>query len=88
MGFGAAITSFWKNFATFKARARRSEYWFIQLFLVLTNLAAFFIDLALLDGDLERIMAMGGGWHRGLGLGVGHYRASTGCTHPTPSRHG
>ena len=53
MGFGAAITSFWKNFATFKARARRSEYWFIQLFLVLTNLAAFFIDLALLDGDLE-----------------------------------
>ena len=59
-----------------------------SFFLVLTNLAAFFIDLALLDGDLERIMAMGGGWHRRLGLGVGHYRASTGCTHPTPSRHG
>lgn len=66
MGFGAAITSFWKNFANFKARARRSEYWFIQLFLVLTNLAAFFIDLALLDGDLERIMAMGGGGIVGL----------------------
>ena len=38
----------------------------IQLFLVLTNLAAFFIDLALLDGDLERIMAMGGGGIVGL----------------------
>ena len=35
-------------------------------FLVLTNLAAFFIDLALLDGDLERIMAMGGGGIVGL----------------------
>ncbi|MEJ6506647.1 MAG: DUF805 domain-containing protein [Microbacteriaceae bacterium] len=66
MGFAEATRSFWKNYATFKGRARRSEYWFIQLFLVLTNLAAFFIDLALLDGDLERIMAMGGGGIVGL----------------------
>ena len=66
MGFAEATRSFWKNYATFKGRARRSEYWFIQLFLVLTNLAAFFIDLALLGGDLERIMAMGGGGIVGL----------------------
>jgi len=65
-GFAEATRSFWKNYATFKGRARRSEYWFIQLFLVLTNLAAFFIDLALLGGDLERIMAMGGGGIVGL----------------------
>ena len=66
MCFAEATRSFWKNYATFKGRARRSEYWFIQLFLVLTNLAAFFIDLALLGGDLERIMAMGGGGIVGL----------------------
>ena len=66
MGFAEATRSFWKNYATFKGRARRSEYWFTQLFLVLTNLAAFFIDLALLGGDLERIMAMGGGGIVGL----------------------
>jgi uncharacterized membrane protein YhaH (DUF805 family) len=38
MGFGEAAKSFWSNYATFKGRSRRSEYWSIQLLLVLTNL--------------------------------------------------
>jgi uncharacterized membrane protein YhaH (DUF805 family) len=66
MGFGEAVKSFWSNYATFKGRSRRSEYWWIQLFLVLTNLAVAAIDLALMDGDVERFIANGGGGIVGL----------------------
>jgi uncharacterized membrane protein YhaH (DUF805 family) len=66
MGFAVAIKSFWSNYATFKGRARRSEYWFIQLFLVLTNLAVAAIDLALMNGDVDRFIANGGGGIVGL----------------------
>ena len=66
MGFAEAIKSFWSNYATFKGRARRSEYWFIQLFLVLTNLAVAAIDLALMNGDVDRFIDNGGGGIVGL----------------------
>ena len=66
MGFGTAIQAFWQNYAHFKGRARRSEYWFIQLFLLLTNLAAAVIDLVLMRGDVERFIANGGGGIVGL----------------------
>lgn len=66
MGFGEAIKSFWSNYATFKGRSRRSEYWWIQLFLVLTNLAVAAIDLALMNGDIDRFIANGGGGIVGL----------------------
>jgi uncharacterized membrane protein YhaH (DUF805 family) len=66
MGFGEAIKSFWSNYATFKGRARRSEYWFIQLFLVLTNLAVAALDLVLMDFDVDQFMANGGGGIVGL----------------------
>ncbi|MEK9536276.1 MAG: DUF805 domain-containing protein [Aquiluna sp.] len=66
MGFGTAIASFWSHYATFRGRAPRSEYWFIQLFLVLTNLAVAAIDLVLMDGDLDRFIANGGGGIVGL----------------------
>jgi len=66
MSFGQAVKSFWSHYATFKGRARRSEYWFIQLFLVLTNLAVAAIDLALMDGDVDRFIANGGGGIVGL----------------------
>ena len=66
MSFTAAIKSFWSNYATFKGRARRSEYWYIQLFLVLTNLAVAAIDLVLMNGDVDRFVANGGGGIVGL----------------------
>ena len=66
MSFATAVKSFWSNYANFKGRARRSEYWFIQLFLVLTNLAAVPIDLALMNGDVDRFIANGGGGIVGL----------------------
>ena len=66
MGFAGAVKAFWSNYATFRGRARRSEYWFIQLFLVLTNLAVGAIDLALMNGDVDRFVANGGGGIVGL----------------------
>ena len=66
MGFVEAIKSFWSNYATFKGRARRSEYWFIQLFLIITNVAVGAIDLALMNGDVDRFIANGGGGIVGL----------------------
>lgn len=66
MSFANALKAFWSNYANFKGRARRSEYWFIQLFLVLTNIAVAAIDLALMDGDVERFIANGGGGIVGL----------------------
>ena len=66
MSFGEALKSFWTNYTNFKGRARRSEYWFVQLFLVVVNLAAAVIDLALMDGDVDRFIANGGGGIVGL----------------------
>lgn len=66
MTFGMALKAFWSNYRNFKGRARRSEYWFIQLFLVVTNLGAAVIDLALMDGDVDRFIANGGGGIVGL----------------------
>ena len=66
MGFGEAVKSFWSHYSQFKGRSRRSEYWWIQLFLVLTNLAVAAVDLALMDGDVDRFIANGGGGIVGL----------------------
>lgn len=71
MDFAHATKSFWSNYAAslrvlFSGRSRRSEYWFIQLFLVLANLAAAVIDLILLRGDFDQFLANGGGGIVGL----------------------
>ena len=66
MGFSEALRSFWVNYRNFEGRARRSEYWLIQLFLVVTNFAAAAIDFALMNGDVERFIANGGGGIVGL----------------------
>ena len=71
MDFAHATKSFWSNYVAslkvlFSGRTRRSEYWFIQLFLVLTNLAAAIMDLVLLGGDFDQFIANGGGGIVGL----------------------
>jgi uncharacterized membrane protein YhaH (DUF805 family) len=66
LGLSEALSSFWSNYRNFKGRARRSEYWFIQLFLVVTNLAAAVIDFVLMNGDVDRFIANGGGGIVGL----------------------
>jgi uncharacterized membrane protein YhaH (DUF805 family) len=66
MSFSVAVRSFWSHYATFTGRSRRSEYWLVQLFLVLTNIAVAVIDLILMDGDVDRFIANGGGGIVGL----------------------
>ena len=66
MDFQTALRTFWKRYRDFRGRSRRSEYWFIQLFLVVTNIAVAIIDLALMGWDVDRFLANGGGGIVGL----------------------
>jgi uncharacterized membrane protein YhaH (DUF805 family) len=66
MDFGTALKAFWSNYSNFKSRSRRSEYWFIQLFLVITNIVVAVVDLALMNWDVDRFIANGGGGIVGL----------------------
>ena len=66
MDFQTALRTFWKRYRDFRGRSRRSEYWFIQLFLVVTNISVAIIDLALMGWDVDRFIANGGGGIVGL----------------------
>ncbi len=44
MKFGAAVKAFWKNYAVFSGRARRSEYWWAVLFLLAVSFPVALID--------------------------------------------
>ncbi|MCH9816325.1 MAG: DUF805 domain-containing protein [Actinomycetia bacterium] len=44
MTFGAAVATCFGKYASFKGRARRSEFWFFLLFVVLLELAAWVLD--------------------------------------------
>ncbi len=46
MGFSEAVGACLSNYATFRGRAPRSEYWYFVLFQVLANMAANMIDYA------------------------------------------
>lgn len=66
MNFGEAIKSFWTNYATFKGRASRSEFWFAILFIVLVRIGLNFIDMTMMgsrynadnDGYLGGLFAL------------------------------
>jgi len=47
MGFGEAVSSVLKNYATFSGRAPRSEYWYWALFILILSIAAMAIDAML-----------------------------------------
>jgi uncharacterized membrane protein YhaH (DUF805 family) len=44
MTFGGAISSGFANFANFKGRARRAEYWYWALFSILLNIPTLILD--------------------------------------------
>ena len=44
MSFGAAITAFWKNYAVFRGRAKRSEVWWVVLFIFALSFPIALID--------------------------------------------
>ena len=50
MGFGEAIRSCFGKYASFRGRARRSEYWYFTLFIFLITIPATIIDAALFPG--------------------------------------
>jgi uncharacterized membrane protein YhaH (DUF805 family) len=52
MDFGKAISSYFSNYANFKGRARRSEYWFSVLFVFLVALAATVLDTILFGSEI------------------------------------
>lgn len=47
MSFGQAISSVFSQYATFSGRARRSEYWYWVLFVVLLSVVASLLDSVL-----------------------------------------
>ena len=51
MQFGDAIRSFFQNYAVFSGRARRSEYWFAQLFIVLIGAPISILDAIVNPGE-------------------------------------
>jgi uncharacterized membrane protein YhaH (DUF805 family) len=57
MGFGEAIKSGFRNYATFKGRAARSEYWFWTLFAVLLTVAGQTADTALFESPNPGLFA-------------------------------
>ena len=44
MDFSSAVQSFFNKYATFQGRASRSEFWYAQLFIILTNFFLEFIE--------------------------------------------
>lgn len=44
MSFGAAVSTCFRKYATFKGRARRSEYWYWYLFNILVGVVLIAID--------------------------------------------
>jgi uncharacterized membrane protein YhaH (DUF805 family) len=47
MSFGQAVSSVFSKYATFSGRARRSEYWYWVLFLILVSVVASVLDSVL-----------------------------------------
>jgi uncharacterized membrane protein YhaH (DUF805 family) len=52
MEFRIAVGSFFSKYATFSGRSRRSEFWWVQLFLVLTAIFTSILDAALFGVEL------------------------------------
>lgn len=58
MNFPDAVASALRNYATFAGRARRSEFWFFQLFSMLAQVIAGIIDDEATGGVLGAVLAV------------------------------
>jgi uncharacterized membrane protein YhaH (DUF805 family) len=63
MGFGEAVSSVLRNYATFSGRAPRSEYWYWALFILIASIVAMAVDTMLFSeseyGPVGMIMSLG-----------------------------
>lgn len=50
MTFAQAISSVFKNYANFNGRARRSEFWFFELFTLIISAVVYLIDYLITGG--------------------------------------
>jgi uncharacterized membrane protein YhaH (DUF805 family) len=53
MGFGEAIRSVFSKYATFSGRARRSEYWYWQLFVFLVPMAFLVVEFVVVMATFD-----------------------------------
>lgn len=61
MNFGEAITSGFRNYATFSGRAVRSEYWYWVLFTLILGAVAGILDSAIFpDSEVSPLNAIAG----------------------------
>jgi uncharacterized membrane protein YhaH (DUF805 family) len=75
MNFGQAIKSVLKNYANFKGRARRSEYWYWQLFYILIQVPFMIIGLAIIPNLLLFLPSLSVEWRRLHDVGKSGARA-------------
>ncbi|MFS2180428.1 DUF805 domain-containing protein [Rhizobium pisi] len=83
MGFGQAISSYFRKYVDFTGRASRSEFWFSTLFVVLVSVALYAVDRTEVSNRIWSLatllpsIAMAtrrfhdinrSGWHQLLGL--------------------
>lgn len=61
IGFGKAIKLFFKNYAKFKGRATRAEYWYIFLFNILVSLVPGILSGVATAIESEALLLIGGG---------------------------
>jgi uncharacterized membrane protein YhaH (DUF805 family) len=62
MNFSDAINSFFRNYANFNGRARRSEYWFSQLFVFIVGLPLAVMSAIVDQGEIGLVTLMQYGW--------------------------
>lgn len=49
MKFGQAVSTFWRKYVDFSGRARRSEYWWVLLFVVLVSFPIALVDTVVFE---------------------------------------
>ncbi len=59
MNFADAVTSALRNYATFAGRARRSEFWFFFLFVILAQIVSGIVDDVATGGILGVVVSLG-----------------------------
>ena len=60
MGFFSAIKVCFAKYATFRGRARRSEYWFFTLFIILSSVVASVLDAAVAGNTAGHLTVFSG----------------------------
>jgi uncharacterized membrane protein YhaH (DUF805 family) len=61
VGLGGAVKSFFRKYVDFSGRARRSEYWWVVVFLAAVGLVALIVDTTVFGASLDAGVDTGSG---------------------------